>query len=500
MDADVSASAFDIINASLIPDSAALAALNIAKKAPDEVFKVAFDTLHITGISLLDFLHKKDISLDTIYLRHPVAQIYYDPKPYNGQQRKQDSTETIYQKLKKQFNSISINAIEINNGSLATTTVGKKNTTQKFNEISISLQKFLFDSSTQFDNNRFFFAKDILLSFHNYLIKTPDSLYTFTADDISIAAAKHSLVLNGIAFLPRGNKAEFEKKVKTINDMFTLRIKKIVFNEMDWQQLMNKNCFIAGSAIIEDATLKDYLDRTLPHSNDFTYDDFPQQLLMKVPAKLEIQRLNIHNFSVEYEELSPESKQSGKAYFTRITGIVTNVTNMPGVIQKKPTCIAAASGLFMETVAMKASLVFDLSKSANGGFSADLQVDSINKETINAPANTLGLFDVKAGILHKGNAHAEGDNFSARASGTVWYNDLKIDMLKINKKDSLKNKTITSFIANTFIVKKNNPEKDKAVRSANVVLQRDHKYGSFFNFVWGAIRKCLLKIIAPAKG
>ena len=500
VDAEFSASGFDIINASLIPDSAALAALNLAKKAPDDVFKMAFDTLHITGISLLDFLHKKDISLDTIYIRHPVAQIYHDPRPYNAQQRKQDSTETIYQKLKKQFNSITINAIEINNGSLATIIIGKKNATQKFNDISITLQKFLFDSSAQFDNNRFLFARDILLSFHNYLIKTPDSLYTFTADSISIAAAKRSLVFNGVAFLPHGNKAEFEKKVKTIKDMFTLRFPKIVFNEVNWQQLMNKNCFIAGSATIEDATLKDYLDRTLPHSGNFTYDDFPQQLLMKIPTKLDIQRLNIHNFSVEYEELSPESKQSGKAYFTRITGIVTNVTNMPALIQKKHTCIAAASGLFMQTVTMKASLVFDLSKSSNGGFSADVQVDSIKKETINPLANTLGLFDVKAGIMHKGNAHAEGNNFSAKASGTVWYNDLKIAVLKKNKNDSLKNKAITSFIANTFIVKKNNPEKDKAVRSGDVVLQRDHKYGSFFNFVWGAIRKGLLKIIMPAKG
>ncbi len=502
VNADVTALQFDMINATLIPDSAVLVKLNLAKKAPDDVFKMAFDTLHITGISLLDFLHKKDITIDTIYIRHPAVQVYHDPKPYNAQQRKQDSTETVYQKIKKQFNRISINAIEVNNGSLENTTIGKKDKTQKLNDVSISLKKFLFDSSTQFNNNRFFFAEDLLLSSKNYLIKTPDSLYTFKIDNISVAAAKHSLTLNGVSFLPRGNKAAFEKRLKTMDDMFTLQFPKIVFNKVNWQQLMNNHCFNAGSATIENGELKDYLDRRLPHSNQFTYNDFPQQLLMNVPIKLNINQLNIHNFYVEYEEFSPQSMQSGKVYFSNITGTVNNVTNMPDLIQKNHTSVASASGLFMQTVPMKATFAFNLSRHSNGGFSADVQIDSINKETVNPVAKSLGLFSINTGSVHKGNAHTEGDNYSAKASGTVWYNDLKITVLKKgNDDDSLKNKAFTSFIANNFLIKKNNPEKGKTVRSAAVVLQRDHKYGSFFNFVWAAIRKGLLKIIgAPAKG
>ncbi len=493
---DIAASEFEIINATLVPDSAALAILNFEKKAPDDVFKIALDTLHITGISVSDFLHKKDIRLDTIFIKNPVVQIYNDPKPYNAQQRKKDSSETIYQKLKKQFNSIAINAIEISNGSLSNTIIRKKNSTKKFNNVSLSLKKFLFDSSTQFDRKRFFFAEDLLLSSNNYLTKTPDSLYTFKVDNISVAAAKRSVILNGVAFLPRGNKTEFEKKVKTIKDMFTLHFSKVVLNEVNWQQLMNNNCFIAESANIYNGELKDYLDRTLPHSSQFTYDVFPQQLLMNVPTKLNIHRLNIHNFNVEYEEFSPQSMQSGKIYFKNINGTVTNVTNMPVFIQKNHTCVASASALFMQTVPVKANFVFNLSKHSNGGFSADFQIDSINKETVNPVAKALGLFNVNTGIVHRGNVYAEGDNFSAKANGTVWYNDLRLTVFKKdNDKDSLKKKAFTSFIANNFLIKKNNPEKGRAVRSAEVVLQRNHKYGSFFNFVWAAIRKGLLKIL-----
>ncbi len=500
INAELSSSAFDVMNASLVPDSAALAALNAAKKAPDDVFKISFDTLHITGISLADFLHKKDITLDTIYIRHPVVETFHDPKPYNAQQRKQDSSKTVYQKLQKQFNSIAINAIEVSNGTIVNTTVGKKNAKQKINDISLRLEKFLFDSSTQFDNNRFFFARDLALSSRNYLARTPDSLYTFKVDEVSIAATKHSIVLNGVALLPRGDKPEFEKKAKTIKDMFTLRLPKVVFNDVNWQQLMNNHCFVAASATVDDATLSDYLDRTLPHSGNFTADDFPQQLLMRVPVKVNIQRLNIHNFAVNYQELSPESKQVGEADFSKITGTITNVTNMPSIIQKDHSSVATATGLFMGKVAMKATIVFDLSKQSNGGFSSDVHADSINKETINPLANALGLFDVKSGMAHKGTAHVQGNNLSATATGTVWYNDLTISMLKKDKKDnSLKKKAIFSFIANTFVVKKNNPDNGKAVRSATVDLQRDHKYGSFFNFVWGAIRKALIKIMVPAK-
>ncbi len=69
-----------IIKAKLIPDSAALRRLDAAQKAPDDVFTISFDSVRVTGVSLANFIHKKDISLDTIFVNAPfITNSSYQP-------------------------------------------------------------------------------------------------------------------------------------------------------------------------------------------------------------------------------------------------------------------------------------------------------------------------------------------------------------------------------------------------------------------------------------
>jgi len=49
LDPDVVQSQLNIIHATLVPDTAALTRIDNAKKAPDNVFKISFDSLHIAG-------------------------------------------------------------------------------------------------------------------------------------------------------------------------------------------------------------------------------------------------------------------------------------------------------------------------------------------------------------------------------------------------------------------------------------------------------------------
>lgn len=58
LEPDVLQSKIDLFNASLVPDTGALQKPDKELKAPDDVFKISFSSLHITGLSVLDFLHK----------------------------------------------------------------------------------------------------------------------------------------------------------------------------------------------------------------------------------------------------------------------------------------------------------------------------------------------------------------------------------------------------------------------------------------------------------
>ena len=70
------------------------------------------------------------------------------------------------------------------------------------------------DSSTQFDNQRVLFSKQVNISCNNFITRTADSLYFFKMGSVQINATDHSLIASKVAFIPRGNKAQFEKKLK----------------------------------------------------------------------------------------------------------------------------------------------------------------------------------------------------------------------------------------------------------------------------------------------
>jgi hypothetical protein len=118
LEPDITHSQLDLINATLIPDTSALQKLNVLKKAPDDVYKISLDSLHINGITINDVIHSDNIQLDSIFLYNSVVEVYHDPKPYNAEQRKEDSSITLYQKVMKQVKSVSVNSIIVKHATL----------------------------------------------------------------------------------------------------------------------------------------------------------------------------------------------------------------------------------------------------------------------------------------------------------------------------------------------------------------------------------------------
>jgi hypothetical protein len=206
---DITSSQVDIIKAKLVPDSAVLQKLDAAQKAPDDVFTISFDSLHITGVGIIDLLRKKRISIDTIFAYSPFIKIAHTDRPYNAAQRAGDSSLTLYQKLTKQFTSISIRSIIVKEGSFTTTNFSQKEKTTHLKGVAIQVSDIRIDSSTQYNKDRFLFSKTAAFSCKDFLARTADSLYLFKVGSIAVTADKHTLTAKAVALEPRGNKNDF---------------------------------------------------------------------------------------------------------------------------------------------------------------------------------------------------------------------------------------------------------------------------------------------------
>jgi hypothetical protein len=495
---DILGAELDLYNVTLIPDSTALMKLDSAQKAPDDIFKISLRVLHIDGITINDFMKQKELKFDSVFIKEPVIEAYHNPRPYNKAQSEKDSAATLYQKLMKQVKSISINSITVQQGTFITNDVTQKNRKRSFNYVSMHISRLLIDSTTQYDKDRFLFAKKAELSCRDYITTTPDSLYRFKIGNLSVHAQTHVMIAEDVSLTPRESKDEFEKGLTWRKDRFTMSFAKVVFRHVDWWSFTNNEYFFSNEADVDNAQISDYVDGSLPAQPKVKQDNFPSQLLMRVPLQINISKINFHQLNVEYEEYNPTSEQSSTIYFANIYGVLTNITNVPAEIKKNSKTKFSGTGLFMKQVPLTCKFQFDFSKHKTGDFSVDINLGEINKDVLNPFTQPLGMFTVKSGTMQQGNAHIEGNNFSAKCKLQMLYNDLHLTPLKKDD-DGLKRKTITGLIANAFLIKNNNPSHGEAPRTEDIFIQRKESYG-FFTLVWKAMLTAIVKTIGiPGK-
>lgn len=496
---DVLSSKLDATDVRISVDTTAMLQLDSLEKLPDDIFTIHLDSMHIDGIGISDLLHKSRIDITGIHISKPIVEVFHKVHTYNEATHKRNDTLSLYERIKGQMDQISIGNIDINNGTFISHTVEPRNTT-KLTDITIHIDGLLIDSATQFDKNRFLFAKNMTIEAKNYLIHTANSLYYLKTGTLLLSAQQHALTFLNLELSPVGGKKQFESKLHFRKNMYHMVLPKVILQDVDWWALMNHEKVIAKSAVLAGGSIAIYFDKSLPRDSAIQSDNFPQQLLMKIQIPISISRITLQNVNVAYEEFNPKAKTSATAYFDRINGRLDYCSNIHADIKKHPVAQFSGESLFMHHVPAKARFTFNLSKYKTGEFTADIQMDSLDNLTINPLAEPLALFSVKSGEMQQGIAHIKGNNFIAQCKIAVTYSGLRIDPLKKADSNGRLNKNrLTGFIANVFLIKKKNPEKGKELRQPVFSVQRDH-HGNFFNLVWATLLTGILKTVGvPVK-
>lgn len=493
---DVVNSTLDAKNVVLLPDTAALQNLEKERQAPDDVFKITCGSLHIDGIAIVAFLAKNKIDVGTISFNNPVIEVVHQKKSYN---KAQTNALTLYQRIAKQMKHIGIDKIIVHNGTLSSRDV-KHTTVTKFNDITINLSSILIDSTTQFDKSRFFFAKDGEIITKNFVLPTKNHLYNLTIGSITISTANKNLKALNVAFKPHYSKLEFSKHIKVMTMWYNFSAPSIQLKRIDWWKLMNGESITINEAEINSGKLNSYFDLSLPQDPPKLHN-FPHQMLMNLSIPVRIDKLNLINLDVSYEEYHPKSKQSGKLFFNKINGTINNVTNIKQQIKRNNYATLSASAIFMHQIPVTSTFRFNLAQYKTGVFSTDVTIKGFDGPILNSIAQPFGHFYIKRGTVQSATATVTGDNFGATGKVLFLYDSLHITPLKrdINERAGFKKKHLYSFIANTFVLKNENPSGKSQPRSADGSFKRD-PHGTFFNLIWKTVLTGILKTIgAPQK-
>ena len=110
------------------------------------------------------------------------------------------------------------------------------------------------------------------------------------------------------------------------------------------------------------------------------------------------------------------------------------------------------------------------------------------------------MMKVEKGTLQKAEAAISGDQWKAHGNVLVLYKDLKLSLLEKDKgKKELDKKDVTTFLANNFVLKENNPSPNDDPRREKAAFKRIPD-GGFFMLVWKTMLVGVLKTMgAPEK-
>ena len=490
MTLDVLASTLVFKNVKMTPNAIRLDSLRRIDEAPNDVYTVSFDQLQVEGINIDDALTNKTMDYKLVKLVRPVIIIHHKK---DGQKKGKAAREEFSQRFLKDMEKLSIKKLVVEEGDITVRNDAKNGSPNRLKHVSVILHDFLVDSTTRNEKDRFLFAKKATLSFKDYERPTPDGLYRLKVYNVMVKAPQQQITLTGFSFSSPFDKTEFVKKQKLSNELYNVSLPSVTISGVDWWTLLNEEEVVADVVSVPAGKLSIYLDRRLPPKNKM--GNFPNQLIMKMPMRMNIGKLDISNLDFSYSEYNPVSQQSGTLYIDNVKLNTSNVSNM----HTKPMAVKG-TGLFMHTVPMQADFVFDMANHRSGKFSAFIKMQGFERSRVNSFVMPMGMMKIEEGTVQSGEANISGDQWKANGNVVILYKDLKLHLLEKDKGEkALDKKGFTTLVANLFVLKKSNPKGDDASRREQASFKRIPE-GGFFMLVWKTMLVGILKTIgAPEK-
>ena len=234
-------------NVVLQSDSAQKKLLNSTDSLPNTLYNIRIKEVTASGVDIAGLLQKQNVAAKKILLLKPVIQIINTgadkPTPFTIH-----DTLELYQKILGKFKSIKADTIQISNGTLLITNkTGNAQTT--FENINVTLNKFLVDSTKDYHSIISYFIKDVRATVEN--IQLPISLNDtrVNLENVDYNAGKKYLHISAIK----------QYRVNDINAVTDL--KNIQVNELNTDAFIIQRRLKAGQVTCDGGVITIYVKK-----------------------------------------------------------------------------------------------------------------------------------------------------------------------------------------------------------------------------------------------
>ncbi|GAA4330851.1 hypothetical protein GCM10023149_36320 [Mucilaginibacter gynuensis] len=451
--------------------------------APNNLYDLKVQRLILSGIRPFKFYFTKKLVVGKVVMDQPELDMSYQ---LNHTKDTTNDKRTVWQKISKTMKSIRVGEILFNEVKFRHTDYsGKRALRTELREMNLHAVDLFIDSTTQNDTSRFFYCRDINTEINHYSGKTPDGLYAYKIKNLKLSTQTSQLNIVGLTFKPLNSVLFF---TKTHSDKFTLTLDTLQLNRFDFLNYHKYRSVSASSIIFTNGTLSVFgAPNKVPNLTADKVSSFPHVALRKLNFGLKVDTILLKNMHVTYSEFNKKSKKAGTLSFSNTNGHIYNITNKEEALKNNAITNIKLTTYFMDRgrldVAIKLNLLDKDAAFSYSGTLGPMKLSALNKAIV-----PLSLVKATSGNLDRFTFDMNVNRHVAKGKVTLLYNDLKINVMKLDEDDGkLKKKGLMSLIANMLVLKRNNPDDPgKAPRSANVTYVRPVSY-PFFKIMWKAL-------------
>ncbi|MGG5507359.1 MULTISPECIES: hypothetical protein [unclassified Myroides] len=371
---------------------------------------------------------------------------------------------------------------------------------------TLSLQQGNFTSTRGKDHTIVVQTKRIHASFENILLDAqtlPNKIpvqykgISFAAEEIQwnigpfydikigkLQGKNTALTCSDFELIPKYNRKKMVSMFKYADDIFTLQTKSITLSNYSWGFDAQDVFFLhADNARLEQINANIFRDKTPPFNRSIK--PLFSKKLRDIPFTLGIQKVQLVNSTLEYEEYDAKAIAPGKLTFGNFNAEIQNLYSGYQRTQVPRTTIAV-DARFMNAAPLHVDWSFNiLDKNDAFRISGTIQ---------NFPATAMQPFlqpYVKAsteGNLDLVRFNFSGDNQVAMGTFAMNYHDLKVTLYR---KNGEKKRKVLSKVGNWLIHKNTAGElKEVNIKKVNRIEEK-----SFFNYLWLCILQGLKQTI-----
>ncbi len=437
--------------------------------------KINFLDLHLWSL-----LIHKELIVDKMEMIKPSFIIF---RSTSHKKSSTDTTEniSIFSMMNKYVRSLCVGSIKICNANLNIyNNLNDAHPTISTKENELNISNFQVNKKVA-QQKRWFLADTFQLIINKFSYKTARNLSTLHINKIIASYTDSTLLVDSLQLIPNYNKQQYAQKAGHQTDRIIISVLQATFRQTDIKSLVENNCLIAEKLEVRNFNLTAYRDKNDP--SVIKRAKSVQQLLKTIPILTNIEVIQLNNANIVYEEVAKGATKPGIVTFNYINGTIKGFTSDAAFFSKNRLTLHA-NCLFMNTGKMQAYYSFPLNTNKMV-FDCSARLGKMPLETINKILVPNAHLLIKDGMIDSVRLSFHADDDGALGTIAIGYHHLKIALVMEDKKQRFPLR-IMSFFARAFIIKKQNPRKNRDMRVAQINYKRSPNR-FIFSYTWHSI-------------